>query len=114
MASARESACCRKVRRRFHTCKHNLKHDPNHNPMIKTLNAMRYITPLREGGSMPAVVEADDGQLYVMKFVGAGQGRKALIADLVAGEIGRTLGLLVPEMAFINLDAALVPSEPDP
>jgi hypothetical protein len=82
--------------------------------MIQSLNAIRYITPLREGGSLPAVVEADDGQLYVMKFVGAGQGRKALIADLVAGEIGRTLGLRVPELAFINLDPALVPSEPDP
>lgn len=82
--------------------------------MLQSLNAIRYITPLREGGSLPAVVEADDGQLYVMKFVGAGQGRKALIADLVAGEIGRTLGLLVPELAFINLDPALVPSEPDP
>lgn len=82
--------------------------------MIQSLNAIRYITPLREGGSLPAVVEADDGQLYVMKFVGAGQGRKALIADLVAGEIGRTLGLRVPELAFIDLDPALVPSEPDP
>ncbi len=63
---------------------------------------------------MPAVVEADDGQLYVMKFVGAGQGRKALIAEWIAGEIGRMLGLRVPEMVFINLDPALGPSEPDP
>lgn len=83
-------------------------------PMIKTLNAIRYVTPLREGGSLPAIVEADNHQLYVMKFVGAGQGRKALIAELVAGEIGRALGLNVPELAFINLDAELGPSEPDP
>ena len=71
---------------------------------IKTVTATRYITPLREGGSLPAIVEADDGQLYVMKFVGAGQGPKALIAELVAGEIGRTLGLRVPEIVFIELD----------
>jgi hypothetical protein len=82
--------------------------------MIKTLNAIRYVTPLREGGSLPAIVEADNHQLYVMKFVGAGQGRKALVAELVAGEIGRALGLNVPELAFINLDAELGPSEPDP
>ena len=53
--------------------------------MLKTVTAMRYITPLREGGSLPAIVEADDGEMYVMKFVGAGQGPKALIAELVAG-----------------------------
>ncbi|HEX7588398.1 MAG TPA: HipA family kinase, partial [Anaerolineae bacterium] len=82
--------------------------------MIKTVNAIRYVTPLREGGSMPAIVEADDGQMYVMKFVGAGQGRKALIAELVAGEIGRVLGLSVPELALIELDPELGPSEPDP
>ena len=78
---------------------------PGYNrPMIKTLNVARYITPLREGGSLPAIVEADDGELYVMKFVGAGQGAKALIAELVAGEIGRTLGLPVPEIVFMTLD----------
>ena len=82
--------------------------------MIKTLTATRYLTPLREGGSLPAIVEADDANLYVMKFVGAGQGRKALIAEWVAGEIGRTLGLPVPEMVLLELDPALVPSEPDP
>ncbi len=82
-------------------------------PMIKTVTAIRYLTPLREGGSLPAIVEADDGQLYVMKFVGAGQGPKALIAELVAGEIGRTLGLRVPEIVFIELDQTLGPSEPD-
>lgn len=81
--------------------------------MIETVTAMRYITPLREGGSLPAVVEADDGELYVMKFVGAGHGPKALIAELVAGEIGRTLGLRVPEIVFMELDPALGPSEPD-
>lgn len=81
--------------------------------MIRTVAATKYITPLREGGSLPAIVEADDGQLYVMKFVGAGQGPKALIAELVAGEIGRMLGLRVPEIVFIELDQALGPSEPD-
>lgn len=72
--------------------------------MVNTLNAVRYITPLREGGSLPAVVEADDGELYVMKFVGAGQGAKALIAELVAGEVARALALPVPEIAFMTLD----------
>lgn len=72
--------------------------------MIRTLNATRYITPLREGGSLPAIVEADDGGLYVMKFVGAGQGAKALIAELVAGEVARALGLPVPEIVFMTLD----------
>lgn len=81
---------------------------------IKTVSAVRYVTPLREGGSLPAIVEASDRELYVMKFVGAGQGRKALIAELIAGEVGRALGLRVPEMAFIELDPALGPSEPDP
>jgi len=82
--------------------------------MIRTLNATRYITPLREGGSMPAIVQADDGEQYVMKFVGAGQGRKALIAEWIAGEIGRALELRVPDQAFIELDEAFAPSEPDP
>lgn len=81
--------------------------------MIKTVSAIQYLTPLREGGSLPAVVQADDGELYVMKFVGAGQGPKALIAELVAGEIGRALGLRVPEIVFVELDGALGPSEPD-
>ncbi len=82
--------------------------------MIKTVTAVRYVTPLREGGSLPAIVEADDGQLYVMKFVGAGQGPKALIAELLAGELGRHLGLRVPELVFMALPAELVRSEPDP
>jgi hypothetical protein len=82
--------------------------------MIRTVAAKRYITPLREGGSLPAVVEADDKRLYVLKFRGAGQGRKALIAELVAGEIGRALGLPIPEIVFVELDPALGRSEPDP
>jgi hypothetical protein len=81
--------------------------------MIKTVTAMRYLTPLREGGSLPAIVEADDGLLYVMKFVGAGQGPKALIAELIAGEIGRLLGFNVPELALMELDPTLGRSEPD-
>lgn len=81
--------------------------------MLKTVTAIRYVTPLREGGSLPAIVEANDGLLYVMKFVGAGQGPKALIAELVAGEIARTLGLPVPEIAFIKLDPAIGRNEPD-
>ena len=80
--------------------------------MIKTLSATRYITPLREGGSLPAIVEANDDQLYVMKFVGAGQGPKALIAELIAGEIGRALGLRVPELVLLQLDPMLARSEP--
>lgn len=80
---------------------------------LKTVTATRYITPLREGGSLPAIVEADDGLLYVMKFAGAGHGSKALIAELVAGEIGRALGLRVPEIVFIELDPTMGRSEPD-
>ena len=74
--------------------------------MIRTVFATRYVTPLREGGSLPAIVEADDRQLYVVKFRGAGQGRKALIAELVVGEIGRALGLPIPEIVLVELDAA--------
>jgi hypothetical protein len=81
--------------------------------MIRTVTAVQYITPLREGGSLPAIVQADDGELYVMKFVGSGHGSKALIAELVAGEIGRRLRLRVPEIVFIQLDSALGPSEPN-
>jgi hypothetical protein len=79
--------------------------------MIRTVTASRYIVPLREGGSLPAVVEADDGALYVMKFVGAGQGPKALIAELIAGEIGRALGLNVPELVLMELSPLLVRTE---
>jgi hypothetical protein len=82
--------------------------------MIRTITAMRYVTPLREGGSLPAIVEADDEQLYVLKFRGAGQGPKALIAELVVGELARMLGLPVPEIVLAQLDPALGRSEPDP
>src|SRR3989304_1676956 len=80
---------------------------------IRTVAATRYVTPLREGGSLPAVVEGDDDGLYVVKFRGAGQGPRALIAELVAGEIGRHLGLLVPEIVFVDLDPRLGAAEPD-
>ena len=80
---------------------------------MRTVTATRYVTPLREGGSLPAIVEADDGT-YVCKFRGAGQGPKALIAELVAGEIARTLGLPVPELVFLELDPVLGRSEADP
>ena len=82
--------------------------------MLKHLNAIRYVSPLREGSSMPAIVEADDHRLYVMKFRGAGQGRKALVAELLAGEIGRLLGLNIPEIVLIDLDPMMGRSEPDP
>jgi hypothetical protein len=75
--------------------------------------ASRYVTPLREGGSLPAVIEADDDGLYVVKFRGAGQGAKALIAELLAGEIARLAGLPVPEIAFVELPADLARTEPD-
>src|SRR6476660_5984321 len=82
--------------------------------MLRTVAATRYVTPLREGGSLPAIVEADDDGMYVLKFRGAGQGVKALIAELVSGEIARTLGLRVPEIVLANLDVLLSQSEPDP
>ena len=82
--------------------------------MIRTVTAMRYVVPLREGGSLPAVVEADDGVLYVMKFVGAGQGPKALIAELIAGEIARALGLNVPEIVLMTMSPLLGRAEPNP
>ena len=82
-------------------------------PQIRTVNVTRYVTPLREGGSLPAIAEADDGFLYVLKFRGAGQGPKVLIAELIGGEIARALGLRVPEIVFANLDAAFGRTEPD-
>jgi len=82
-------------------------------PVIRTVNVSRYVTPLREGGSLPAIAEADDGFLYVLKFRGAGQGAKALIAELIGGEIARALGLKVPEIVFANLDEAFGRTEPD-
>lgn len=81
--------------------------------MLRTVRATRYVVPLREGGSLPAIVEGDDLGLYVVKFRGAGQGVMALIAELIAGEIGRALGLRVPEVVFAEIDPALGRNEPD-
>ncbi len=77
------------------------------------MQVTRYITPLREGGSLPAIVEANDEFLYVLKFRGAGQGLKALIAELIGGELARVMGLKVPEIVFANLDEAFGRTEPD-
>jgi hypothetical protein len=82
--------------------------------VLRTVTATRYVTPLREGGSLPGIVEADDDGLYVLKFRGAGQGPKALAAEIVAGELARHLGLPVPELVLIELDPALGNAEPDP
>src|SRR6478672_6733589 len=82
--------------------------------MIRTVIATQYITPLREGGSVPAIVGADDDGMYVVKFRGAAQGPRALIAELIGGEIGRALGLPVPEIVFAEVDAAIGRNEPDP
>jgi hypothetical protein len=82
-------------------------------PDIRSVNVIRYVTPLREGGSLPAIAEADDGFLYVLKFRGAGQGARALIAELIGGEIARAVGLNVPEIVFANLDEAFGRTEPD-
>jgi hypothetical protein len=80
---------------------------------IRTVQVTRYITPLREGGSLPAIAEADDGFMYVVKFRGAGQGTRALIADLIGAEIARLAGLKVPELVFATLDEAFGRTEPD-
>ncbi|MFT3796363.1 HipA family kinase [Flavobacterium sp.] len=80
---------------------------------LRTVNVTRYITPLREGGSLPALAEADDDFKYVLKFRGAGHGVKALIAELIGGEIARALGLPVPELVFANLDEAFGRTEGD-
>jgi hypothetical protein len=85
----------------------------NNQLQLRTVNVTRYVTPLREGGSLPAIVEADDGFLYVLKFRGAGQGVKALIAELIGGEIVRAAGLLVPEIVWANIDEAFGRTEPD-
>ena len=81
---------------------------------LRTVEVTRYVTPLREGGSLPAIVEANDDGMYVLKFRGAGQGPKALIAELVSGELARVLGLPVPEIVFASLDGDLARTEPDP
>ena len=81
---------------------------------LRTITVTRYVTPLREGGSLPALVEADDEGLYVLKFRAAGHGVLALVAELVSGEIARALGLPVPEIVLATLDAELARTEPDP
>ncbi|MFD1552859.1 aminotransferase class I and II [Putridiphycobacter roseus] len=80
---------------------------------IRTANVVQYISPLREGGSMPAIIKADDDFLYVLKFRGAGQGKRALIAELIGGELARAIGLNVPELIFLNLDDSFAKTEPD-
>ncbi len=82
--------------------------------MLRRVAATRYVVPLREGGSLPAVMEADDGASYVVKFRGAGQGPRALIAELVTGELARTLGLPVPELVIVRVDEAIGRNEGDP
>lgn len=81
--------------------------------MLTEVTATRYVTPLREGGSLPGIVEADDLGTYVMKFTGAGQGRKTLVAEVVCGQFARRLGLRVPELVGIQLDPVIGLSEPD-
>ena len=81
---------------------------------MRTVNTTRYVTPLREGGSLPAIIEADDDGMYVLKFRGAGQGTKALIAELIAGELARAVGLPVPELVFVSVDPEIAMTEPDP
>ncbi|MGE8293605.1 MAG: HipA family kinase, partial [Sphingobacterium sp.] len=82
-------------------------------PIIREVEITRYVQPFREGGSLPALVDADDGFSYVIKFRGAGQGRKALIAELIGGELARLLKLRVPEIVFAHLDESFGRSEPD-
>jgi len=86
----------------------------NREPALRTVSATRYVTPLREGGSLPGLMEADDDGMYVVKFRGAGQGTRALVAEIIAGEIARSLGLPVPEQAIVLVDPALGLAEPDP
>ncbi|MEO8380753.1 MAG: HipA family kinase [Acidobacteriota bacterium] len=81
---------------------------------IRSITATQYVTPLREGGSLPAIVEGDDDGTYVLKFRGAGQGARALIAELVSGELARKLDLPVPEIVFAHLDPRMARTEPDP
>jgi hypothetical protein len=81
---------------------------------LETVRVTRYVTPLREGGSLPAIVEADDDGLYVLKFHGAGQGPLALVAELITGELARALGLPVPRLVLMDLDGDMARTEPDP
>ena len=82
--------------------------------VIRAVRAVEYIEPLWEGASLPAVMCADDGALYAVKFVGAGQGKKALIADLICGQLARSLGFHVPEIVLVDLDPSIAQSEPNP
>lgn len=91
----------------------NTNHKQNDSLSLRTVNVVRYVTPLREGGSLPAIAEGDDGHLYVLKFRGAGQGVKALIAELIGGEIARLLGLRVPEIVLATLDESFGRTEGD-
>jgi hypothetical protein len=81
--------------------------------VIRTVTATEYVTPLREGGSLPAIVNGDDDGTYVVKFRGAGQGVRALIAEVISGEIARALGLPVPQIVFVQLDGRMAKTEPD-
>jgi hypothetical protein len=83
-------------------------------PALRSVRATKYLTPFREGGSLPGLVEADDDGLYVVKFYGAAQGPRALVAEVIAGELARALGLPVPELVFVDIDPALAGVEPDP
>ena len=83
-------------------------------PTLRTVTATKYLTPFREGGSLPGLVEADDDGLYVVKFRGAAQGPRALVAEVIAGELGRAIGLPVPELVLVDMDPALAGVEPDP
>jgi hypothetical protein len=82
--------------------------------VLEQVSVIRYVTPLREGGSLPALVEADNLGTYVLKFRGAGQGAKALVAEIIGGELARRLGLRTPELALASLDPRIASSEPDP
>jgi hypothetical protein len=81
---------------------------------LRTVSAIRYVTPFREGGSLPGLMEAGDDGLYVVKFRGAGQGTRALVAEIIAGELARALGLPVPEQVIVEVNPALGLAEPDP
>ncbi len=81
---------------------------------LRSVTATRYVTPLREGGSLPGLVEADDDGLYVTKFRGAGQGPRALVSEVVVGELARRLGLLIPELVTVEVDPRFAAAEPDP